>query len=127
MPDAHSDPVACVRVTPDENYIVSTSKDDTIKIWDLRKQKLLQTFEHERFQLGSNNTRLCVSHNSQFVVCGTKSGSVIFYDLKARELVNIVSDQHKSQVVAVEWQPKAERNQKIATIDDLGGLIIWSS
>jgi WD40 repeat protein len=39
--DAHSDPVACVRVTPDENYVVSTSKDDTIKIWDIRKEKLL--------------------------------------------------------------------------------------
>ena len=37
IPDAHADPVSCVRVTPDENYIASTSKDDTIKIWDLRK------------------------------------------------------------------------------------------
>ena len=34
--DAHADPVACVRISPDERYIVSTSKDDTIKVWDFR-------------------------------------------------------------------------------------------
>jgi len=34
---------------------------------------------------------------------------------------------HKSQVVACEWQPKAERGVKLATIDDLGGLIIWGA
>jgi WD40 repeat protein len=64
LEDAHHDPVSCVRVTPDENYIVSTSKDDTIKVWDIRKQALLQTFEHEQFRLGSNNTKFCVSPNS---------------------------------------------------------------
>lgn len=36
IPDAHADPVSCVRVTPDEQCIISTSKDDTIKVWDLR-------------------------------------------------------------------------------------------
>ena len=36
LEDAHSDPVSCVRFTPNENYLVSTSKDDTIKVWDLR-------------------------------------------------------------------------------------------
>lgn len=64
LEDAHSCPVSCVRITPDENYIVSTSKDDTIKVWDIRQQKLLNTFEHEKFRLGSNNTRLCISPNS---------------------------------------------------------------
>jgi WD40 repeat protein len=33
---AHSSPVSCVRVTQDENYVVSTSTDNTLKIWDLR-------------------------------------------------------------------------------------------
>jgi hypothetical protein len=60
-------------------------------------------------------------------VCGSKNGNVIFYDLKQMECVNIVGGQHRSQVVAVEWQPKAERNVKIATIDDLGGLIMWTA
>lgn len=127
IPDAHSDPVSCVRITPDEKYIVSTSKDDTIKIWDLRKQKQLSMFEHDDFKLGSNNVRFCISPNSQYVVCGSKQGHVIWYDAKAGECVNIVKDQHKTQVVACEWQPKADKGVKMASVDDLGGLIVWSA
>ena len=41
LEDAHSGPVSCVRITPDENYVVSTAKDDMIKVWDIRQQKLL--------------------------------------------------------------------------------------
>lgn len=124
--DAHADPVSCVRITHDENYIVSTSKDDTIKVWDLRKHGIVHTFEHELFRLGSNTARLCTSPNSQYVICGSKQGNIIFYDLKAGEITNIIQDMHKSQVVACEWQPKADKNVKMATIDDLGGLLIWS-
>lgn len=90
--DAHADPVACVRFTPDENYVVSTSKDDTIKIWDLRQQKLLNQFEHDIFTLGSNTNKLCVSPNGQFAVCGTKDGSIVFYDIQKGECADVVPD-----------------------------------
>ena len=95
---AHADPVSCVRITPDEKYIVSASKDDTIKIWDLRKRKLMQTFEHDLFTFGSNNNKFCISPNSQYVVCGSKQGNVVFYDIKNQKIENIIQEQHKSQI-----------------------------
>ena len=49
----HNDKVNCVRFTPDENYIVSSARDDAIKIWDVRQQKILFTFEHDLYKLGS--------------------------------------------------------------------------
>lgn len=42
-----------MRFTPDEKYIVSVAKDDVIKVWDIRTKKLLNSFEHELFKLGS--------------------------------------------------------------------------
>jgi WD40 repeat protein len=36
IPDAHSQPVSCVRFTPDELYVATTSKDSWLKIWDVR-------------------------------------------------------------------------------------------
>ena len=64
LQDAHDSPVISVRVTPDEKYIVSTAKDNHIKIWDIRQRKLVHQFEHAHFQLGSNKAKLCVSNNS---------------------------------------------------------------
>jgi len=62
--DAHADPVSCVKFTPDENYIVSISKDDTLKVWDVRQRKLLNHFEDDLFHVGINQNSFCISPNS---------------------------------------------------------------
>jgi len=62
--DAHADPVACVRFTPDERYIVSTSKDDSIKVWDIRSSIVVNQFEHHLFKLGSNSSKFGISPSS---------------------------------------------------------------
>ena len=36
LTDAHSEPVSSLKITPDELYIVSTSKDSLVKVWDIR-------------------------------------------------------------------------------------------
>ena len=82
IPDAHADPVACVPFTPDERYIVSTSKDDTIKIWDYRSNMVVNQFEHELFKLGSNSSKFGISPSSQLICCGSKEGALIYYDIK---------------------------------------------
>jgi WD40 repeat protein len=35
--DQHSSNVTCIKFTPDENYIVSTSSDSRVVIWDVRQ------------------------------------------------------------------------------------------
>jgi len=61
------------------------------------------------------------------MICGTKDGAVVFYDIKKGECENIVSEEHKSQVVGCDWQPSKDGKCKVATVDDLGGLLIWGA
>lgn len=103
LDDAHSEPVSAVRFTPDERYIASASKDDSIKIWDIRQRKLLHSFENAQFRIGSYRTKLCVSNNSQYVICGTKDGHVVFYDLKLGACEDIIKNKHNASIVACEW------------------------
>ena len=88
--DAHADPVACVRISPDERYIVSASKDDTIKVWDYRSNLVVNQFEHELFKLGSTSSKFGISPNSQLVCCGSKDGNLIFYDIKEGKCIDII-------------------------------------
>ena len=56
----------------------------------------MSTFEHALFRLGSTKARFCISQNSQYVICGSKEGNIIFYDIKAGQCEDIIRDQHSS-------------------------------
>ena len=64
LDDAHSHPVCCTRLTNDELYIASISRDSTLKIWDVRQRKMVHEFENPKFKIGSNNVKFCISPNS---------------------------------------------------------------
>ena len=98
-------------------------RDNTIRVTDLRMLKELQRFEHDLYKCSSNTNRLCVSPNSRFVVCGSLNGCVVVYDIKNAGIEEIYDQQHKTAVVACEWQP---RGSKFATIDNLGALALWT-
>lgn len=73
--NAHASFVTCARFTPDENLVISTGHDHTIKIWDIRKwQEIYKpSFEHDDYSCPglTNHTKLAISPNSQFVVVGS--------------------------------------------------------
>ncbi len=46
--DAHAASVTCISFHPDGNYLVSSSMDSTMKIWDLKMGQILYTlYGHE--------------------------------------------------------------------------------
>ncbi len=72
----HDDSVSCVRFTPDEKYIVSTGKDHTIRVYDVRNtNKEVQKFSHDLYRCSSSTSRLCISTNSKYVVVGSLNGN----------------------------------------------------
>lgn len=125
LKDAHTQPVCCARLTPDECYIASTSKDSAIRIWDVRQRKLLTEMVSEKFKIASNNVKLTISPNSRFVVCGTKDGHIFYYDLKKGEIEDIQSAKHKTAVVACEWNPRSQDTPEMSSIDGYGSLLAW--
>jgi len=122
LKNAHDDVISCVRFTPNENCFVSTSRDNTVRAFDIRTYKELFKFEHENYRCSSNTNRLCISSNSKYGFVGSKNGNIVIFDAISGELEEIYEDIHTSAVVACEWQP---RGDKFASIDSLGGLYLW--
>lgn len=110
--NVHDDSISCVRFTPDEKYFVTTGKDHTIRIYDIRTNTEVSKFSHDLYKCGSNTNRLCISSNSKYVVAGSQNGCgklckykilVIIYDLVTNEIEEIYENIHSSAVVACEW------------------------
>lgn len=77
---AHDDQVSCVRFAPDERTLISTGKDNSIRLFDVRTFKETQRFYHDLYKCSSATNRLCLSTNSRYVVVGSLNGNVIIYD-----------------------------------------------
>ena len=52
----HDESINCIKFTQDGNQVITSSKDSTIKITDLRKLKVLATLEHDDLSIKGTNT-----------------------------------------------------------------------
>ena len=104
LEDAHSSNVTCIKYTPDENYIVSTSSDSLVKVWDVRERTILKTYEHDCMQC-SKNTRFGISPNSQYVTVGTKQGHMVYLNLHETHSrpEECIKQKHQGPIVDVQW------------------------
>ena len=98
---AHDDTVTNTRFSPCEKFIVSTSLDHTVKVWDIRTWKELFTpsFEDMRYSCpGVGFNQICISPNSEYIACGSKNGSVVVLNTKrnsgALTIEEIYDDEH---------------------------------
>jgi WD40 repeat protein len=83
---AHDDTVTYAKFSPCEKFIVSTSLDQTVKVWDIRTWKELYgppSFEDINYSCpGVSYSSVCISPDSQYIVCGSKNGAVCVLNTK---------------------------------------------
>ncbi|KAK9451889.1 WD40-repeat-containing domain protein [Limtongia smithiae] len=89
MPGADQMPMAPMfiyAVQFDKNYIVSGSKDTSIKIWDLKRSSLIATLH------GHKASVLCLQFNAEenIIVSGDLDGKMIIWDMKELKYVSII-------------------------------------
>lgn len=89
LEEAHNGNIFSTRITPDEKYIVSTSRDNTVKIWDINMRSLLISIEHDLYKVDSNISKICISPNSQYAIFGSKEGHLFYYDIQRLEIEDI--------------------------------------
>ncbi|MCS7161473.1 MAG: WD40 repeat domain-containing protein, partial [Gemmatales bacterium] len=68
----HTGSVYSVAVTPDGKYVVSGSRDNTVRLWDLASGKEVRRFTgHTNWVLS-----VAVSHDGKYVVSGSEDKTV---------------------------------------------------
>ena len=75
--EAHDNSVTSVNLTTDGRYLLTTSMDHTVKLFDAKHFEEISVFEHEEYINGDKTSRSCVSPNGDYAVIGSKNGSVI--------------------------------------------------
>lgn len=73
----HQDSVYCVAIR--EPYIVTGSRDRSLKVWDSRSGSLLQTLNAETCKISHERSVLCVAIHKDYMVTGSSDSSCIIW------------------------------------------------
>ncbi|QUY44137.1 DUF4062 domain-containing protein [Acaryochloris marina] len=120
----HEDFVSSVAFSPDGQCIVSSSKDKTIRLWDLRGNLITEPFQgHEGFV-----SSVAFSPDGQRIVSGSHDKTVRLWDLRG----NLIAEPfqgHEGFVSSVAFSPDGQHivsgsDDKTVRLWDLRGNLI---
>lgn len=82
-----------VKFSPNSKYILASTQDSTIRLWNFHTSRCLKTYT------GHSNRTYCLfacfsMTSGNYIVSGSEDGKIYLWDLQSREVVQIL-DGHK--------------------------------
>jgi len=127
--ELHCDAITSVCLSPDGNYLVTGSEDNTCRIVDMRTYAplpMVMQYESQKedYINGFESNRVCFGHNGKSVIAGGANGHIYVWDAADGKLCSIKKGNHKSHVTGCYY------NKEMGfyyTTDGLGNMCIWKN
>ncbi|CAJ0553207.1 Ff.00g117190.m01.CDS01 [Fusarium sp. VM40] len=117
--EGHDKSVHLIASSPDGQYLLSASLDDTFKIWSLKTGKCLKTLEDH----SDSVTSAAFSPNSQRLVTGSKDTTVKIWDTKSFSCLQTLQ-AHDDIVASVAFSPDSKRLASVS-VDET--IKVWDA
>ncbi|KJU84114.1 repeat-containing protein [Candidatus Magnetobacterium bavaricum] len=113
----HSNDVTCVAISADGMKIVSGSKDNTLRIWDIATGNLLKTLEGHSSVVSS----VAISADDKKIVSGSKDNTVKIWEMATGIMIKTLQE-HSDDVTSVAISADG---MKIVSGSDDNTVKIW--
>ncbi|RHZ49966.1 hypothetical protein Glove_508g52 [Diversispora epigaea] len=118
----HLGQITSVSVSPDGSKVLTNSRDNTLKLVDLRTYDVEQTFKADGYKTGANWSRSCFSPDGRYVVAGSVDGTVFYWNTQKSKLERTLKEHH-NPICGVSWSP---HGSQVFSADKDRTVIIWS-
>ncbi|CAI9599420.1 unnamed protein product [Staurois parvus] len=115
--------ITALDLNPERTELLSCSRDDLIKIVDLRANAVRQTFSAQGFKCGSDWTRVIFSPDGSYVAAGSAEGTLYFWNVMTGKVEKILGKHHSSSINAVAWSPSGTY---VVSVDKGSKGVLWS-
>lgn len=111
-------------LSPDRLSLLACSRDDTLKVIDLRMNQISQTLCADNFKVFCDWTRAVFSPDASYAVAGSSDGSLFIWNVSKGKVEQVLKG-HSHPVVAVSWHPagsyllSAEKQKKFMVWSDI--------
>ncbi|KAJ3166828.1 hypothetical protein HDU88_002913 [Geranomyces variabilis] len=108
----HEDAVYCIQF--DGNFLLSGSRDRTLRFWDIREQKCVRSLE------GHSGSVLCLQYDHRYIVTGSSDMSIVIWDFQTRRRLHTLRG-HGAAVLDVRFN-----DEVIVSCSKDCSIKIWS-
>lgn len=96
--------VTSLDISKDFLYLLSCDRNDTIHLFDLRKNQTLRTFGDDSFRVACDTARASMDRYSKFVAAGSDDGNIFVWNFDGA-LEKVLNCASKAAVTSVAWDP----------------------
>eukprot|EP01130_Rhizamoeba_saxonica_P015026 TRINITY_DN665_c0_g2_i1.p1 TRINITY_DN665_c0_g2~~TRINITY_DN665_c0_g2_i1.p1 ORF type:complete len:537 (+),score=103.49 TRINITY_DN665_c0_g2_i1:48-1658(+) len=122
--DIHSGQITSVTLSPDGTHVLTNSRDNTLKLIDIRTFETENTYGHTEYKNGMNWTRATLSPDGRYIATGSEDGKIYIWDRFTGVLHTTLNSVHKSNVNCVAWNPT--HGNQLISCDRNGNVVIWT-
>ncbi|KAI9313093.1 WD40-repeat-containing domain protein [Dichotomocladium elegans] len=103
----HTGQVTSVSVSPDGSSLLTNSRDNTLKLVDLRMYHVIATFQAPTYRNGANWSRSCFSPDGYYIAAGSADGALHIWNTNTRSLEKVLQE-HSGAVCGTSWSPTGD-------------------
>ncbi|KAM9009099.1 autophagy-related protein 16-1 isoform 5-T5 [Ara ararauna] len=115
--------ITALDLNSERTELLTCSRDDLLKIIDLRVSAVKQTFSAQGFKCGSDWTRVVFSPDGNYVAAGSADGALYIWNVLTGKLERTLTKHHSSPINAVAWSPAGAH---VVSVDKGNKAVLWS-
>uniref|UniRef100_A0A671THL0 APG16-like 1 n=1 Tax=Sparus aurata TaxID=8175 RepID=A0A671THL0_SPAAU len=115
--------VTSLDLNHDRTELLTCSRDDLVKIIDLRSNAVRQTFSAQGFKCGADWTRVTFSPDGSYVAGGSADGALYVWNVLTGKVDRTLDRNHNSAINSVSWSPSGAY---VASVEKGSKAILWS-
>ncbi|XP_055954277.1 autophagy-related protein 16-1 [Patella vulgata] len=114
--------VTSLDLSPDRMSLLCSTRDDSMKIIDLRMNQVSSTFCADGFKASCDWSRAVFSPDGNFVASGSHDGALYVWNITTKKVEKVLKD-HNHAVIAVTWNPCGA---SIVSCEKSRKVVVWS-
>ncbi|GAU91967.1 hypothetical protein RvY_04122 [Ramazzottius varieornatus] len=118
--------ITSLDLSPDSLYLLACSRDDTLKVIDIRNNQVTVTLHAEGFKIGCDWCRAVFSPDGQYVMAGSNDGVLYVWNLvtgRHDNVEKVLKEGHKDTITACSWHPQGNQ---LLSCDKNKKVVLWS-
>ncbi|KAM7398770.1 hypothetical protein PAMP_018085 [Pampus punctatissimus] len=115
--------VTSLDLNHDRTELLACTRDDLLKIIDLRTNAVRQTFSAQGFKCGADWTRVTFSPDGSYVAGGSADGALYIWNVLTGKVEKTLDRNHNTAINSVSWSPSGAF---VVSVEKGSKAILWS-